>query len=279
MLKRQIHFFNDEQIDFLIHLDKKINISQDTINEIIQTGTKSKVKFLPNRIKVNWGGYSLIQCEINLFKEALRQNHYDFISLISDDTYPIKSKKELLLLLEGNKNKEFLSIYDGYENYISQKFLKYNFFQEKIGVDRKGFFHCLQIFLRYLQPFINRKKIYRIQYKGGSQWCTLTKDCIQYLLKQEKKIKKYFKHTIACDEFFIGTIIYNTKYYENIFKSNKTQSNLFLIEHHNNTRPYTFLINDFNRLIKSGSYFARKINEKTLDAKKLVDKIDSTFIE
>lgn len=52
-----------------IHIDKKVKDDFGKVSSIVK---KSNVQFI-KRIKVTWGGYSQIQCELNLLKEAVKK--------------------------------------------------------------------------------------------------------------------------------------------------------------------------------------------------------------
>lgn len=71
-----------------VHIDKKVDDApfRAICKEI------RHVKFYHD-INVNWGGYSQIQCTINLLKAAFNDN-MDYYHLISGQDYPCKSNQE-----------------------------------------------------------------------------------------------------------------------------------------------------------------------------------------
>ena len=84
--------------------------------------------------------------------------------------------------------------------------------------------------------------------------------------------KTTFKYTSCCDEIFLQTIVYNSKYFDNLYlkQDNSYKANQRYIDW-TRGEPYTFKINDYDELIKSDMLFARKFSTK-ID-KEIVDKI------
>ena len=72
LLKRIIRNLDFEDSRIYLHIDAKSEISTNKIEEIKQQAKIANVVVIP-RIKVTWWGYSQIQCELNLFKSAVRE--------------------------------------------------------------------------------------------------------------------------------------------------------------------------------------------------------------
>ena len=86
-----LRLMDHERNDFYIHIDIK---TKDIPIEKIRNSVKySRIEFI-NRMSVNWGGYSQIECELNLLKQALR-GEYDYYHLVSGIDMPIKTKNKI----------------------------------------------------------------------------------------------------------------------------------------------------------------------------------------
>jgi len=58
---------------------------------------------------------------------------------------------------------------------------------------------------------------------AGSQWFSITKDCMEYVLKvhhEHPELKKFFRHTLLPDESFFTTILVHSPYKEKIAQNN-----------------------------------------------------------
>lgn len=72
-LKRLVNRLNENAV-FIIHIDKKTDI--EPFIEAFKS--YDNVEFLcnKNRVKIYWGGFSIVQAEINLVKRALQNEKY-----------------------------------------------------------------------------------------------------------------------------------------------------------------------------------------------------------
>ena len=115
-LKKLIELLDYEENDIYIHLDKKSKLNVEELKKYVK---KSKLIFT-KRIKVSWGGFSLVQSELILLKASVKEN-YMYYHLISGADLPIKSMKEIHEFFEENEGKQFIHFrreddYDGIEN-------------------------------------------------------------------------------------------------------------------------------------------------------------------
>ena len=265
-----IELLDNENNDIYIHMDKKTkNINEELIKNKVK---KSNIYFV-DRIKCNWGGFSLVKAELNLLEEATK-NNYRYYHLLSGQDLPIKSQNEIYDFFEKHKGKQFISFQD--EKFKFEKRIKYYYpFQEILG--RKSF---KTLYGRILSntpiKLQNIFKLYRnknISFQKGDQWFSITNDFAKYIIENEKKYKKIFKNTYCSDELFIQTILINSKYindlYSNEYNNPKVSTKRFI--DWNRGTPYVWEKDDFNELISSEALYARKFDEN-ID-KEIIDKI------
>ena len=76
ILEKSLELLDNPKIDFYIHVDAKTkDFDYDKINSIVK---KSKI-FYTDRINTVWGTYSLIEVELLLIKEALKNGDYSYL--------------------------------------------------------------------------------------------------------------------------------------------------------------------------------------------------------
>lgn len=257
------------------NVDKKAgDFNKDSIiNDI-----KYSNVFFVKRISVTWGGYSLIQNELNLLKEASK-NSYKYYHFLSGVDLPLKNQDYIHNFFDENSGKEFIHFCSKQFNEEGKiRYSVYHFFQDIIGREKGPLYYLERALIRIQEKmrFLNRED-QNIQYCGGSNWCSLTDECVKYILSNEGKIKKIFKYTTCCDEFFIQTIIRNSKFYNNVY--NKEDSYIACMRYIDWKRgnPYTFNIEDWNELNNSPFLFARKFSLDTIEQKELVKRIQETI--
>ena len=74
-----IGLLDDDRNDIYIHIDQKIDIQLFTPPHC---NYRSNVKFIDKRVKVYWGHYSQIVCELNLLEAVIASGKEYSLSLI-----------------------------------------------------------------------------------------------------------------------------------------------------------------------------------------------------
>lgn len=264
----------------IIHIDAKAKISDWHYKELYDACKHAQIRFI-KRQKIFWGGYSIINCEIELFKEALN-TPCEYFHLLSGNDYIIKSDEYFYGFFEKNRGKQFVEIKD--QKFSNDSIYRYKIwhpFQDGVGRKKSVLLFIEKLLVNFEKPlvFIDRtKKFEGNLYWGGSQWCSITKDFARYLISQEKQIEKLFKYSYCCDEFFLQTIIMNSEYKDALYNEelldfSDIASNLRLIDWERG-RPYTYDIDDLELLTNTTKLFGRKINNDTEKRRLLLDALD-----
>lgn len=269
LIHKLIELYDDSNIDFYIHVDKKAK--QFNFDFIKQSAKLSHIIFIP-RIKTYWGDYSLSAVELNLFEHALKK-HYDYYHLISGSDFPLQTKKEFLEFFEKNKGQEFIEYTSDEitkQNKIYERIEYYHFFiktmkNKNIIIRKIG--NQLHDKLLSIQKICHLKRS-SFPYCYGSNWVDLTHECVQYILDKRSWIEKHFHHTLACDEIILHTIIKQSPFYEKIFTQNIIKAPRHV--DWNRGQPYTYTFQDYEEIISiHESFFIRKIEND----KRLIDKL------
>lgn len=284
-LKKLIECLDSDTHDIYVHIDKK---SKDFDEDYFRnSATKSSLKFY-REFEVYWGGFSQVQVEMLLLKQAY-ENGYDYYHIISGADLPLKNNEEIDSFFEKNKGKEFI-LYDedalkGNPE-ISRRAKYYHFLQNyrrRFAEKWKNnfFTFCERVSLVLQIIFgVNRVKNLDWQIKYGSNWVSITDELVKVILVNEEKITNVFSYTNCADELFIQTIAFNCGFKDYIFQpADKQVANLRCIDwsRGKNGNPYTYRLKDIDMLIpemggrENLNLFARKFSE-TID-KDLIDEI------
>ena len=284
-LKKLIECLDSDTHDIYVHVDKK---SKDFDESYFRNSvTKSSLKFY-REFEVYWGGFSQVQVEMFLLKQAYAKG-YDYYHIVSGADLPLKSNEEIDSFFEENKGKEFI-LYDedalkGNPE-ISRRAKYYHFLQNyrrRYAEKWKNSFFtfCERISLVLQIIFgINRVKNLVWQIKYGSNWVSITDELVKVILANKEKITSVFSYTNCADELFVQTIAFNCGFKDHIFQpTDKQAANLRYIDwsRGKNGNPYTYRLKDIDMLIpkiegrENLNLFARKFSE-TID-KDLIDEI------
>lgn len=265
LLEILIKMLDDERNDIFIHIDKKI---EDFDFDYFSSITKySKVHF-SKRVLITWGDSSQIQSELSLLKCALnnedKENPYSYFHLISGVDLPIKTNDEMHGFFELNQGKEFVHFSNEKENEgVSTRIKYYHIFRKKRNLFNKI---LAQIALKFQKLFrVNRLKNMDITVKKGTNWFSITHDLAQYVVSKENEIEKMFSYSYCSDEVFLQTLVFNSKFWNNVYIADFTDNQLAcarLIDW-NRGKPYIFKSCDFDEIISSPAMFARKFDLNT----------------
>ncbi|MGZ3756383.1 MAG: beta-1,6-N-acetylglucosaminyltransferase [Mucilaginibacter sp.] len=252
MLERLVSRLRYAEADIYIQLDAKADIKQF---ESLQYNCN--VVFVENRVKTEWGNYSIVEATLAGFKHILNtQIPYSHINLLSGQDYPLRPIAEFHAFLAENSDRSFMHSLslagdeweDGKDRLVKYSLGDYGF---------KGRYILQAIVNRILPP---RKVPEGIMPYGRSQWITITPECARYVISYiatNPRVKKYLRMTWAVDELFFQTILMNSP-----LKDKLINNNLRYIEQFGANRPVIFTAGDLEKLRASGKFFARKFDDE-----------------
>jgi hypothetical protein len=207
-LNRLIKSLMDDNSDLFIHFDKKSIVDTTKFNF-------DNVFILENRYSINWGGFSMIQAEMELLKTAKANKDYDYYILLSGDSYPIKRNTEINKYLEINNGSNFIDCRRIPLEVKKERINKY--FIEGGYRNNSPKANIIRISNKLLSIIIAKRKIpsqySKYQLYWGSQWWALHKDFVSYLFSfysNNEKFVSFFKNTLIPDEMFYQIIIMNS---------------------------------------------------------------------
>lgn len=265
LLNKLIKLLDHPRNDIYIHVDRKSKSFDQTQLTNLEHSTITFIQ----REKVSWGAYSQINCIIRLLREAAKTPH-DYYHLLSGVDLPLKAQDEIHSFFDRQSGSEFISYQAGAmtrQSFIS-RIRYYHFIQEFIGHKKKP--NILYQFNRVLLKIqeilnVNRIKYSKFDYKKGDTWFSITQKLGNYVLLNQSVIKRSYRFTQCADEIFLHTLVWNSDFRKNIINNS-----LRLIDWKRG-RPHTFQFDDFNELIQSDAFWARKFSEQVDPV--IVDKI------
>jgi hypothetical protein len=194
-----------------IHLDKKTNHAQ-----YLHIADMPSVEFIADRIKVYWGGISMVKAILNLIKAALAsEENFSHLVLLSGADYPIKPVSAFYDFLKSNPDRQFI------------KFINLN---ESPNPSKKRLTQYW--FMEPLQPFFNDRFLRRVLQKvfdlgvsrnppsqmlptwGSGNWA-ITPECAAFILdfvEQNPAFLNFYQYAHCPDEHFFHTVIANSPF-------------------------------------------------------------------
>lgn len=249
-----------KQCDIFIHLDKKGTYDQISLNRLY---SYKQVKTVLQKFEVNWGGTSVLDCELYLLQVAFKQSKADYFHLISGQDYPTRPLNHFLNFFNENKGKEFLEYISlpnpKWENNTFKR-LQY-YYPYDYAKDKKNPRKWVREQV-IAQQEKNIKRPIPDEFDclyGSSQWFSITRDATNCLLNYTQNSPALYKRmwmTFAPEECYVATVIVNLMGRDNI-----VQSNLRFIrwKYENGNRPANLGKEHFHHLLENNYLFARKI--------------------
>lgn len=254
-LRTLIALLDDPQNDIYLHVDKRATAFQPDEIKVIHSNL-----VLVDRIRVNWGGHSQIECEVNLLKASV-QNHYEYYHLISGVDLPLKTQAEIHSFFDKVFPSNFIR-FDSTANQTGSFYSRINtfhFLQDYIGRNSGLWIAILEKIERcslWIQKTIGVHRRQYIPAYKGTNWFSITHELAEYILSKEGIIRKQFYHSICADEVFLHSIVMDSPYRETI-----VNNSLRAIDWTRGS-PYVYKKEDVDDLLISDNFFARKFDER-----------------
>lgn len=257
LLEKLLTLIDYEHNDIYLHVDKKSkNFEPNKVEKCIN---KSKLIFV-DRLDVQWGGDSLVACELLLLQEATKKK-YDYYHLLSGVDLPLKTQPYIHDYFRKNSGNEYID-FDAAAietGSFLHRIMYWHLLQNKTGRKKGIIISALRVFERLslkIQVFlkIDRTANGNMEFYKGAQWFSITHDLAVYVSEKRNLIRKYFYKSLCADEVFLHTIAMNSPFRDKI-----VDDSLRYIDWERGS-PYTFTSQDFGILLSSNKLWARKFS-------------------
>ena len=263
LLEKLVKSLDDNRNDIYIHIDAKVkNFDFDRIKNAV----KFSSVYFTDRIRITWGDFSQVKCEMILLKTAVEnQNNgkqYEYFHLISGVDLPIKSNDYIHSFFENNKGKEFIHFTNAKDDTQAQNRIRYyHIFRKR----RNLFFKILAQITYRIQMLldVNRLKGKDLIIQKGCNWFSITNNLAEYIVDNLNFYEKLFKYSYCADEVFVQTVLKNSPFKNNLYMPQSGDNHLACMRLIDWKRgnPYVFKDNsDFDMIKESPAVFARKFD-------------------
>ncbi len=258
VLRTLVTLLDDKRNGIFIHFDGK---TKDLPK--LET-TNAFLCILSERVEVHWADVSMIEAEYLLFEKAYKSGDYEYFHLLSGADLPLKSQDEIDDFFHRNNGCEFIGYYQGdISTEIDRRLQRYHLFPHSFR-ERTGFLHFCKRLIRYfflvLQQALGYKRHEGIAFKKGTQWVSLTRAFVAYLLSCKEEQLRIYRHTFCADESFVQTLCWESPFMEKLYdKSDEARGCMRAINWQDGEIKY-YEEKDINKLFASDFLFARKFS-------------------
>ncbi|GKY92373.1 hypothetical protein MPSEU_000208200 [Mayamaea pseudoterrestris] len=278
---------------FVIHVDGKEG-SDDTYRRLVEyASTREYVHVLgeERRVRINWGGFSMVNATLQVLKYAFAVDEPDRKALEFDKFYHVASTS--YPLASNSEIRRKLASFPLDANFV------YTIMKQTRPAPSVWhyFVECDDALHRIhrLPPLQNAT--HGVEMYTSSQWFIISREFAEHLAKPPPgsfayEYLDYIEHVVVADETFFGTVLrhseYCTKHHNNNFlhlQFDRWESDLpagqrderkcmMLDPNHCGRSPTTMTIDYVDILELSDELFARKFDDSAPDNAKVKDIID-----
>lgn len=254
---RLIEYFANA-CSIIVHIDKKVEVPSETIARIAKY---PQVVGVYQRHNVNWGGFSMLKCEIDMIYYAINTTDSSYIHLISGQDYPVRPLESFLKFFE-NKKEDFVHYTHlpnpCWEDNTYRRFQYY--YPYDIAADHKNpKLWVLEQVKKQQKRDVKRPIPDEFDHLyGGSQWFSITRASACTLLDYTNKQPSLYNRmrmTFAPEESYIATVLVNLIGKEKVCGTNHRYIRW---KNENGNRPANLGLEHFYYLLEQDYLFARK---------------------
>ena len=263
-LEQLLSLLDDERNDVYLQVDSKGGLAIDGLSL-----HRSRLIILPP-FPMYWGGYSVIQAELNMLRAA-SGSPYHYYHLLTGGDLPLVTQDVVHARLEDSEA-QYVDFAPEHQAMARWKGAYYHFLVETKLYTRSRPFRIAGHGIVKAQALlgIDRSRKSRETYYHGSTYFSITHRLVKYILAQEPWIRKTFRYTLACDEVYLQTLIMKSTFRSEVASRDMgNAANLRYIDwtRRDKNSPYTFRMSDYQELVEASRHhlFARKFST-TVDA-------------
>lgn len=259
ILKILVEMIDDERNDIYIHIDKKSDI-----NQFLPINVHHSNLTLTERIKVNWGGWSMVEATLLLLSTARKKGGYGYYHLLSGVDLPLKTQAYIHSKLDASPTLEYFDFSfsehnkEALINCTEWRYILREYVHDSLVIRRTLCSFARKCYLQF-QKILNLKKNYNVELVKASNWFSVTEACCDYILSKASWLEDNFKYSCGPDEIAIPTLVFNSPFHSNVSKDTIRKIDW------NRGEPYTWCKEDINELLSSTSLFARKFASNDMD--------------
>lgn len=258
-LCRLVKYFSCD-CDVFIHIDSKLHLEQEDWEKLL---SYRQVRQVIQDYEVNWGGTSVLESEMHLLRQAVRQCDAEYFHLISGQDYPTRSLSCFLNFFEHNAKWEYISYvhlpHPKWEDSTFRRLQYYYPYDYATGQCSPRHWVREQVRLQIARGVKRPIPDEFDHLYGSSQWFSITRKAAATLLDYTDCSPSFYRKlwmTFAPEECYVATVLVNLMKKENIVQSNRR---FIRWKYENGNCPANLGREHFRYLLEDEYFFARKM--------------------
>ena len=267
-VRKLLVLLDDPRNDIYVHIDRKAGFGPDAFDGCCR---HSALRFIDPRLRVTWGGVSIMRATLALLKAAA-PGHYAYYHLLSGMDLPIKTQDEIHAFFDAHPDHEFLKLWP----FVPERANRFRYFT--LFPEGQHFFltHLINNLVKGVLIALHLRINRDVDFHFAAQWFSISDGFAHYVIGQEAWLERVFRRTGTCDEVFMPTLLLNSPFVSRLYDASVhlERQNTVDPAHPGNFRltdwtrgesirhPWTFRSADWDLLMDSPYFWARKFDER-----------------
>lgn len=259
-LHKLLHALDSEYFDIFLHIGKDSKLKPADFAPDCAVSQLHIYK----KLRVRWSGYSLVQAELFLLRQATATDHYGHYHLISGADFPIKTPREIHAFFAAHADREFIHFQQKTILPEHLDWIRYYYIFRQHARNSRLALHLEDASLKLQKKLhVNRLRDNKTTFMKGANWFSITDAFARYVLDHSADLKPIYKLSKSADELFLHTLVYNSPFRKKLYSDKYNNDHSACMRHIDWKRgdPYVFRSSDYDELIHSESMFARKFDD------------------
>ncbi|ROR92612.1 beta-1,6-N-acetylglucosaminyltransferase [Nocardioides aurantiacus] len=282
-LEGLLRLLDHEDNDVYLHVDAR---SEDFDPARAASVLRHSELVLVPRLRVRWGGWSTVACELVLLRSATAKGGYSYFHLLSGADLPIKPMSQIHAFFARSEGREYIEIApDHHVDEVMFRARLFHVLHELLPVryvrSRPGRALTSALMRAQTRLGVNRlaKDPWELQF--GSQWFSITAELATHVMSQTTRIRRLFRWTFCPDELFLQTVALNSPFRSMLPAAGTETENLGAMRmidwsRSEGSHPHVWRTADLPQLRSTPALFARKF-DPTIDAA-VIDHIETSLV-
>lgn len=217
------------------------------------------------------GSSDQVKTELDLLRSSVKAGGYKYYHLLSGHDLPIQTQDTIHAFFKEREGVNFVSFVPKISGDDMERVSLYHLCTGRRGRQSPFWENAKSIFDALICAIERKLRINRIDKTiticKGANWFSITGDLACDLVRHESEILDFCKYGFCCDEIFLQTYIWNSKWRSSVFHIAELEtsphediSNSMRLIDWNRGKPYTWRIQDKTELRDSNMLFARKFD-------------------
>ncbi len=170
-------------------------------------------------MKVNWGGFSQVRCELALLERATQEPH-DYYHLLSGADLPLVGPNALHAFFDEHRGTEFVHFVPGPPPaHIVDRVAVRHLFVERGRAGQRDVGSRVKGRLEGWSAMFQRRWYRRAvpgDFRWGSQWFSITDDLARYVVSRRPWVERTFRRALNADEHFLQTLVVGSPFVDRL---------------------------------------------------------------